>query len=297
MMKFSTAKAILVASLFLTFALSVVPTQSGVAAQLSAPQVIEAEAPQSVQNSTFYTVRADMRRCASPMCGGYFIKRVNQPTTRCANGRNMPECYVANIDWNGATEVDAKRALLRGLLVTKGNRNGKYGTLKVLEAWQSVGNGDAQGEFFRVRDLGVRCIAAPCETHSEAKLNTTISRKIAGVNLPDSQTSEDVYKALTSPEGILVAGSLTDVTGPAGRNKTLNATQVYLQTSSATAMKPCIKTGCSNTICAEEEMMSTCEYKTEYECYKRATCERQSDGNCGWTKSKELTSCIARARR
>ncbi|HMJ26230.1 MAG TPA: DUF6748 domain-containing protein, partial [Pyrinomonadaceae bacterium] len=33
--------------------------------------------------STFYTVREDMRRCASPMCGGYFVKRVNLPLTRC----------------------------------------------------------------------------------------------------------------------------------------------------------------------------------------------------------------------
>src|SRR6185503_8671841 len=98
------------------------------------------------------------------------------------------------------------------------------------------------GEFYRVRDLGVRCIAAPCETHYEARLNTTVSRKVAGVNLPANETSEDVYKSLTSEDGILVAGSLADVTGPAGRSKTLNATHVYLRANSTVALKPCVKT-------------------------------------------------------
>src|SRR5258705_1414233 len=75
--------------------------------------------------STYYTVRRDMRRCASPLCGGYFIRRVNQSVTRCVNKRYMPECYVASIDWNGQPEVEIDKALLRGSLVSRGNRNGK----------------------------------------------------------------------------------------------------------------------------------------------------------------------------
>ena len=297
MTKTSTAQVFLVALLFLAIALSPTTTQSHVAAPASTSTIEATTYAPAVQNSTFYTVRPDMRKCASPMCGGYFVKRVNQSVTRCADGRNKPECYVADIDWNRASEVEARRALIRGTLEIKGNRTGKYGVLKVLEAWQSVSDGASNGEFYRVRDLGVRCIAAPCETHYEAKLNTTISRKVAGVNLPANETSEDVYKSLTSEDGILVAGSLADVTGPAGRSKTLNATHVYLRANSTVALKPCVKTGCSKEICAEEEMMSTCEYKAEYECYKKATCERQADGNCGFTKKPQLTSCVARARR
>jgi hypothetical protein len=251
--------------------------------------------PPANGNATFYTVRQDMRKCASPMCGGYFIKRVNQAMTPCANGRNSPECYVASIDWNGATEVEPGRALLRGNLETKGNRNGKYGVLKVVEAWQALNDGAAVGEFYRVRDLGLRCIAAPCETHHAAKLNTMFSRNVAGVTLPVKEQS--ISSAITSEQGILVAGSLTDVTGPAGKSKTLNATQAYVRNGSATSsMKPCIKTGCSMEICAEETMMSTCEYRPEYECYKRAACERQANGNCGFTKTAELTSCLAKHR-
>ncbi|HEY6802153.1 MAG TPA: DUF6748 domain-containing protein [Pyrinomonadaceae bacterium] len=303
MLKPSTITALLFVLLFGALALVPSSIQSHVVDVSTAPTVIEAVE----DNATFYTIRADMRKCASPMCGGYFIKRVNQALTTCADGRSIAECYVASIDWNGANEVEPARALIRGTLETKGDRRGKYGVLKVAETWQSFNDKPAEGDFYRVRDLGLRCIAAPCETHYEAKLNTTISRNIAGVSLPTGAASKDemvqVSRAMTSEEGILVAGSLSDVSGPAGKSKTLNASQFYLRSASATAtatttaLKPCIRTGCSGEICADEEMMSTCEYRAEYACYKKAKCERQAEGNCGFTKTAELTSCLARTRR
>jgi hypothetical protein len=279
-------------------ALALLPSiQSHVGALSTATTVIEA----AEDNSTYYTVRADMRKCASPMCGGYFIKSVNQAMTTCADGRSLAECYVASIDWNGTDEIELNRALIRGTLDTKDDRRGKFGVLKVSEVWQAFSDKPAEGDFYRVRDLGLRCIAAPCETHYEAKLNTTISRNIAGVSLPTGATSKDrmdqVSRSMTSEEGILVAGSLADVSGPAGKSKTLNASQFYLRNSPATALKPCIKTGCSSEICADEAMMSSCVYRAEYACYKKAACERQPDGNCGFTKTAELTTCIARTKR
>src|SRR5258705_84504 len=247
--------------------------------------------------STYYTVRRDMRRCASPLCGGYFIRRVNQSATRCVNGRYLPECYVVSIDWNGQPEVEINKAVLRGSLISQGNRNGKYAVLHVTEAWSSASDKPAAGIFYRVRDLGVRCIAAPCRTHYEAKLNTTISQNIAGVDLSEASTEQnltsDAFQAMTGPGGILVAGSHVPVKGPAGPAEQLRATQFYLQTKQ-TAQKPCIKTGCSGQICAEETVVSTCEWRQEYECYKKARCERQTDGNCGFSKTPELTACLGR---
>lgn len=57
----------------------------------------------------------------------------------------------------------------------------------------------------------------------------------------------------------------------------------------------CVKTGCSGTVCAEQDsgVMTTCEFKPEYACYREATCERQADGTCGWTQTPELTGCLA----
>jgi hypothetical protein len=57
----------------------------------------------------------------------------------------------------------------------------------------------------------------------------------------------------------------------------------------------CVKGGCSGTVCEEagNDTVTTCEFKPEYACYQSATCERQSDGKCGWTQSDALTQCLA----
>jgi hypothetical protein len=56
---------------------------------------------------------------------------------------------------------------------------------------------------------------------------------------------------------------------------------------------PCVKTGCSGQICADQQRFSTCEFRPEYACYQAATCERQADGQCGFTSSPALTACLA----
>lgn len=54
----------------------------------------------------------------------------------------------------------------------------------------------------------------------------------------------------------------------------------------------CHRTGCSGQICADEDVITTCEYRPEYACYKNARCERQENGRCGWTETVELRSCL-----
>jgi hypothetical protein len=60
----------------------------------------------------------------------------------------------------------------------------------------------------------------------------------------------------------------------------------------------CVKSGCSGTLCVEEgnEMVTTCEWKPEYDCYRSATCERQADGRCGFSDRDALDQCIASKR-
>lgn len=57
--------------------------------------------------------------------------------------------------------------------------------------------------------------------------------------------------------------------------------------------KPCIKTGCSGQICADQDMASTCEWLPQYACYQSAICERQADGACGFRETKELKQCLS----
>lgn len=252
----------------------------------------------------YYLVRQDVRRCMSPLCGGYFVRRVNQSRTRCANGRWMSECYVAEIDWKGQTEIDPGMALLRGHVVARlFPRFGNLGALRVTESWQSPSDKPATGTFYRTRDRGVRCITHPCLSHTATRLNLNVTTNVAGVDLAAAGADgSEAAAAMTNPDGVMVAGYFSPVRGPAGRAQILKATKFYLRSGSevggpSTGAKSCFKTGCSSQVCADRDVVTTCEFRPEYACYQKAMCERQRNGECGFTQTAELAACLARARR
>lgn len=60
------------------------------------------------------------------------------------------------------------------------------------------------------------------------------------------------------------------------------------------AQGQCYVGGCSSQLCSDrQDMVSTCEFRAEYACYRTATCERQTNGTCGWTQTAELKACVA----
>lgn len=291
--------ALLMVSLFSTFR-SVENSRTAATTMFAGESLEESDPPDSLSStSTYFRLRRDLRRCVSPLCGGYFVTAVNRSSTRCFDGRYSPQCYVAEIDWNGQTSVEENLALVRGTMSSKDfGRFKRFGVLRVTESWQAANDHNPQGRFYRVKDRGIRCIAAPCITHHAAQLNSSLSSNIAGVDLTVAGASDSAIQeanaAMGQKVGIIVAGATATVRGPAGRAKTIKATQFYLKTKSDAALKPCIKTGCSNQICADETVVTTCEYSPKYACYQKATCERQADGHCGFTKTKELMSCLNR---
>lgn len=67
----------------------------------------------------------------------------------------------------------------------------------------------------------------------------------------------------------------------------------------SSTMQSCRTGGCNSEICESalgETMSTICEIREEYACYKTAKCERQEDGKCGWTMSKELEKCLSEKR-
>ncbi|MFZ5468750.1 MAG: S8 family peptidase [Myxococcota bacterium] len=63
--------------------------------------------------------------------------------------------------------------------------------------------------------------------------------------------------------------------------------------SFTTSAAPCIATGCSRQLCASGPVFTSCVWLPQYECYKTATCEQQSDGSCSWTMTSQLQACLA----
>jgi hypothetical protein len=77
---------------------------------------------------------------------------------------------------------------------------------------------------------------------------------------------------------------------------TFNVVQEATPVADTPSIK-CYIGGCSSQLCTDNpDVASTCEYIESYACYKTATCEQQTNGQCGWTQTSELTACIENAR-
>lgn len=220
----------------------------------------EAEDALSASGNTGYFVvtRRDYRRCAAPMCGGVFVKRVNQATTRCADGTMQAECYVASYDFR-ATGLDTAEAaafedvfesshgLVRAVMVSTRFSGQKLGKLRVNEAWKGAGEVDALGgNFYRIADNGIRCITAPCPSQSAYTLNSNQVHNIIKLDIdrvPADRTEvASAQAALGTAQGILVSGGLAlpkCVVGARDCGPFVSADEFYLRATHQTGPKVC----------------------------------------------------------
>jgi hypothetical protein len=188
---------------------------------------------------SYVTLRRDVRRCAAPLCGGFFVDAVNQDTLRCADGSRSAECYVTDLDLS-ALGLSAKQEqlirdqpgtfLLEGELRSRRTSAGRLGELSVSEAWQGQTGETPSGQFFRARNEGIVCITFPCLSFSAELLNRRdASFPIAEIDL--SRVTQDptaAFEQLNAPDGLLLAGRRSSVTGPAGSARGLRANDFYL---------------------------------------------------------------------
>lgn len=222
-----------------------VPSDLESDSEFAAVESEDGKADSLSSTSTYYTMRHDYRRCLSPVCGGYWVARVNQTTTRCSDGSYAAECYVSGADFSelglGAAQLDEvlssdRPTVLRGVYA-RGPRFGgvEYKTFKVSELWQAATSAVGTGSFYRMTDSGIRCITSPCFSLHEARLNSRSSRNLSGLNLDPVGASEDAvadaFAALTESGGVIAVGANRAVrrAGPAGDGRELRATQFYLQ--------------------------------------------------------------------
>lgn len=189
-------------------------------------EVTEDALSASPSNAGYYLVtRRDFRRCAAPACGGVFVKRVNAPTTTCADGSKQAECYVSAISFPGMNLSDREEAELRAKVENgtalikarqyKSKQNGTtYGTLKANEGWIGATGSAIDGTFLRVADNGLRCITAPCPSTTAYTLNSSDSHNVVNVGLANTIAPaepallERAQNALVTKEGVLVAGGV-----------------------------------------------------------------------------------------
>lgn len=71
------------------------------------------------------------------------------------------------------------------------------------------------------------------------------------------------------------------------------------QSGSCNTDADCMRGGCSGTICQSrkaEPVVTTCEYRPEYACYKQIECGCTA-GQCKWKENPKFLSCVAQAKQ
>lgn len=206
---------------------------ASVACALTAALLIAADDSVATAPPVTYAVQADPRLCPSPTCGGWFLQRVNHAQTRCLGGELRTRCYVASID--GVIPAGAS-FLARGRLSTSMLPGfSGYPTLELSQAWlPAVGTAAARGVVYRVRDNGIRCIAAPCFSFDARPVERSSTTRLSDVDLSGVRLTPAERRRATgsiATVGLFVTGRIIAVpkAGPAGTGRTLVASEVWLE--------------------------------------------------------------------
>ena len=237
------------------------------------------------KNADYYiATRPDFRKCSAPLCGGVYVKRVNQARTVCADGRSASECYVgtftaAGLGFSSDEQSDLVAKFKEGKLLvraTLGRHNGSsaIGRLKVAEVWEGASGAVSDGTFYRVADNGVRCIQAPCPSTSVFTLNSREKMDVTSTNLttnpPASQEAYDAgYAAIGTKDGTLISGGIAIPRCIAGVRcgPVVLATEFYLR------VKP-------------QPVSRACGGRAGNTCKSNEYCAYTVGGICGWADAQ-----------
>lgn len=215
-------------------------------------QKIETVVSEEFNPQGFYLARQDYRKCASPMCGGIFVKSVNSSYTLCADGKRAKECYVAEENYTklGFDPFSANpngtfntQLLLRGTVSKSKTPNvGKLGVFTALAAYRPANDTDPTGTFYGLEDKGIRCITTPCFSLNEYTLNSRSVRTISDLDFSKVKASEEdlasAYLLIGEGDVVPAAGVNMRVRQVTGSGIKMQANQFYLPISAPVAECP-----------------------------------------------------------
>lgn len=195
------------------------------------------------QGNVYYSVTRDTRRCAWPLCGGYYVANLNYSKTLCNDGIVREECYVVDFDVESGLLLDANEAALfrtrlgEGTAVVRGSiKTATYGKNRLgyfipTEGWVAASIQAPKGTFYQVAYRPVACFVAPCPSYQETFINGNASTKpihaveLAGAGAEELATESAIE--LLHAEPLLVVGSNSNYAVSGRPGIQLNATQFY----------------------------------------------------------------------
>lgn len=142
--------------------------------------------------------------------------------------------------------------------------------------------------------MGSSFVSNPTLTiESEITIGNLSTQKITIFDNSDKFYINEFIAFPNDSQGVLVTHYRSEL--KKDLTKQILSTFKFLDSSKTVTKGACISGGCSQELCFDEsgsDLVSICIYKDEYACYKNAKCERQSNGQCGWTQTEELKACL-----
>jgi hypothetical protein len=189
----------------------------------------------AIESHAYFTVTPDLRLCPSPICGGFWLKAVNRPTTSCADGSQQTSCYVASADFGA---LESTPGFGSGEVVVHGRIDtveypgfGDLGRLVAASAWTGATARSSEGTYYRVRDLGILCFASPCFSFEARTLNQTTTLTLSRLDLAAAGASPEqltaAWEAARRGE-LIVVGRTEREAHPLGDGLALIASQFHL---------------------------------------------------------------------
>ncbi|MCU0691590.1 MAG: hypothetical protein MUF54_09325 [Polyangiaceae bacterium] len=214
-------------------------TLGGCAAQTGPDQDISSQTDSEVSARTdsFVSIRKDVRKCASPLCGGYFVRDLNQ---------SGHERYVSTLDFAAAALDDVSVAEVlkapQGDIVLSGKlgrKEKRFGTRPFLVASAYRGmpgvRPDSSDLFYAAQERSPRitCITAPCPNQVATKLNTSERSYFDKLNIMHAaKPAVDkrwLRDRVQGHEAVVAAHFAPGEQFPGGREKVLDISQVFIK--------------------------------------------------------------------
>ena len=179
----------------------------------------------------FYQVRADLRMCMWPYCGGYFVHLVNRGKTECAPGVFATECYVASMELQdlGMNETDTNafyealdRVIGFGAIQPRAIPDGpSYRALHVALGFIGASEDTGGGDAFILRTHGDELVAIGLNDRSQDRFGAVDFTKL---HVKPAQIA--LAKQLMNTSGLVATGYSVDAQGC--QLPTLVVTQIYI---------------------------------------------------------------------
>lgn len=236
----------------------------------------------SITVPSFVTLRADMRRCVAPLCGGYFVRDVN---------RDCDERYVSGLDFtmsrlpedviNSVRAAPTNEIVLRGHLSAAETRFHTHAFV-VLDAYRGMPTvtpreGDA---FYQVhaRTPPIACFVAPCPNEIASLLNTTHEDAFDRVSVDRAAlpyVDRGWLASRVETHQAVVAGAFANGQHfPGGYEQVLEASQVFvhLPDTAGPCTQPSTPACGEGTIALQERTADRC--LEQLACVKPALCSQ-----------------------